>query len=106
MGTRQQCVAEAAPPEQEEARFATFGDTEGEEALGYKSGKALSLRVCTRAMDEILPVQKLPGEKDPRGHAVSCSQIYLQAKEQGEQPFSCQTFLSRLCHIRFHIHLS
>lgn len=40
----QRRVAEAAPPEQEEAGFAIFGDTKGKGALGYKSGKALSLR--------------------------------------------------------------
>lgn len=39
----QRRVAEAAPPEQEEARFATFGETKGKGALGYKSGKAVSL---------------------------------------------------------------
>lgn len=41
-GTEQQGVAEAAPPEQEEARFATSGDTKGKGTSGYKNGKALS----------------------------------------------------------------
>lgn len=70
-------MAEAAPSEQGEARFAAFGGTKGEGALGCKSGKALSLPIGILAMHEILPVRTLPGEKGPRGRPVSRSQIYL-----------------------------
>lgn len=78
-------------------------------ALGFRSGKALSLRVCALAVQEILAAQNLPGGKGPRGpHYIMLTDLSTR-QEQGEQPFSCQTSLSKgqhlLCCIRFHIHL-
>lgn len=84
----QRPVAEAAPPEQEEARFATFGHTKGKGALGYKSGKALSLR-DTRA----LPVQ--PAGERPAGTVLCLLTDSPTGPGAGKAAFDSQPFLSR-----------
>lgn len=83
----QRRVSEAASPEQEEARFATFGGTKGKGALGYTSGKA--------PLAYMKPSQCRPaGEKGPRGPYCAMPQIHLQGQEQGKQPLTVSPFFS------------